>query len=60
VFDAKTFGKALMLWTLLEDVRVKMSGFIYSIITYSMQDNLAAQDVIRADNSRDFLCFLKS
>ena len=59
VFDAKTFGKALMLWTLLEDVRVKMSGFIYSIITYSMQDNLAAQDVIRADNSRDFFVLFK-
>ena len=59
VFDAKIYGKALMLWTLLEDVRVKTSGFLYSIITYSMQDNLAAQDVIRADISRDFFVHFK-
>jgi len=59
VFNPKVYGKALMLWTLLEDIKAKTSGFLYAVITYSMQENVAAQEVIRADTSRDFFILFK-
>ena len=59
-FDAISYGKSIMLWTLLEDLRNKTSGFLYSLITYCMQDNTAARDVIRADTSRDFYGLFRS
>ena len=56
---AKVYGKALMLWNFLEDIRTKISSFMYSVLTYCMQDTVAGQDVIRSDNSRDFPVLFK-
>ena len=39
--------------------KVKTSGFLYSVLTYSMQENVAAQEVIRADTTRDFFVLFK-
>ena len=54
VFQASAFGKSLMLYNLLEDIRVKISAFLFSVLTYCMQDSISGQDVIRADGSGNF------
>jgi hypothetical protein len=54
VFDSKGYGNCLMLCTLVEDIRAKISSLIFATVTYSMQENLAGQEVIRSDVSKDF------
>ena len=48
VFKASAYDKALMLYYLLEDIRVKIGAFLYSVLTYCMQDSISGQDLIRA------------
>jgi hypothetical protein len=43
-FKQAHLGKSLILYNLLEDIRVKISAFLFSVLTYCMQDSISGQD----------------
>ena len=59
-FKQAHFGKSLILYNLLEDMRVKISAFLFSVLPYCMQDSISGQDVIRADGSGNFAQLYKN
>jgi hypothetical protein len=55
-FQSFAYSDSLMLFTNLNSIATKVSNYLFSVILTSMQDNAAAQEVIRAHgNTGDFV-----
>ena len=57
-FDAKSYESALVLYNMLNALADKISGFLYSTITYCMTEHPDAQQAITTVQERDYSSLL--
>ena len=53
-FDGDGFQSALLLFELLDNIKIKVCDFMYMALTHCMTENLDAQEVIRSVKDKDY------